>query len=73
MPDHRIPKRLLYGELQQGKGTKGGQRKRFRDILKSSLNAFNIDAEDWEALTQDRTTADPSPQKVLWFAKVTAR
>ena len=49
-------KRLLYGELQQGKRTKGGQRKRFKDCLKSSLKAFNIDPEDWEALAQDRTT-----------------
>ena len=54
MPDHRIPKRLLYGELQQGKRTKGGQRKRFKDCLKSSLKAFNIDPQDrttWRSIT----------------------
>ena len=56
MPDHRIMKRLLYGELQQGKRIKGGQRKRFKDSLKSSLKAFNIAPEDSEALAQDQTT-----------------
>ena len=30
MPDHRLPKRLFIGELQQGKRSHGGQRKRFR-------------------------------------------
>ena len=40
MPDHRLPKRLFYGELQQGKRSHGGQKKRFRDTLKTSLKAF---------------------------------
>jgi hypothetical protein len=55
MPDNRIPKQLFYGELQEGKRTKGGQRKRFKDTLKSSLKAFNIDPDDWEALAKDRS------------------
>ena len=56
MPDHRIPKRLFYGELQLGKRTKGGQRKRFKDSLKSSLKDFNIDTETWEEMATDRAT-----------------
>ena len=43
MEDSRIPKRLLYGQLKDEKRTKGGQRKRFKDTLKASLKAFNID------------------------------
>ena len=40
MPDHRLPKHLLYGELQQGRRTQGGQRKRFKDTLKASLKSL---------------------------------
>ena len=49
MPDHRIPKQLLYGELASGKRSVGGQRKRFKDSLKTSLKAMNIDWESWES------------------------
>ena len=42
MLDHRLPKRLFYGELQQGKRSHGGQKKRFKDTLKTSLKAFAI-------------------------------
>jgi len=55
MPDQRIPKRLLYGELNQGKRSLGGQRKRFKDTLKVSLKAFNIAPDHWEEAAQDRT------------------
>jgi hypothetical protein len=54
MPDHRIPKQLLYGELQQGNRTQGGQRKRFKDTLKASLKAFSINPETWEESAKDR-------------------
>ena len=56
MPDHRLPKQLLYGELQHGKRTQGGQRKRFKDTLKSALKAFNIDPNSWEEMANDRAT-----------------
>ena len=54
MPDHRLPKHLLYGELQQGRRTQGGQRKRFKDSLKASLKAFSINPDTWEEATTDR-------------------
>ena len=54
MPDHRIPKQLLYGELLQGKRTAGGQKKRFKDSLKASLKDFNMNTDSWELLAQDR-------------------
>ena len=34
MPDSRLPKQLLYGELCQGKCSVGGQKKRLKDCLK---------------------------------------
>ena len=54
MPDYRIPKKLLFGELQNGKRSQGGQRKRFKDTLKASLKAFNIDPSSWEQTASDR-------------------
>ena len=41
MPDERLPKKILYGELQVGKRSHGGQ-KRYKDTLEASLKDFNI-------------------------------
>ena len=54
MPDTRLPKQLLYGELSKGKRTVGGQKKRFKDSLKTSLKNLNIIIDSWESLAQDR-------------------
>ena len=37
MPDARLPKKVFYGELQEGKRSQGGQKKRYKDTLKASL------------------------------------
>ena len=42
MPEERLPKKILYGELEMGKRSHGGQKKRYKDILKASLKDFNI-------------------------------
>ena len=55
MPDERLPKKVLYGELQEGKRSKDGQKKRYKDTLKASLKDFNIPTESWEQAAQDRT------------------
>ena len=52
MPDERLPKKILYGELQVGKRSHGGQKK---DTLKASLKDFIIPTESWEQIAQDRT------------------
>ncbi|KAJ1157484.1 hypothetical protein NDU88_010195 [Pleurodeles waltl] len=54
MPDKRLPKRLFYGELAEGKRTQGGQKKRLKDTLKVSLKNFGIGPDSWETLAQDR-------------------
>ena len=62
MPDRRLPKQLLYGELCQGKCSVGGQKKRFKDCLKVSLKDLNINLNTWESLAMDRPT---------WRSKIT--
>ena len=54
MPDDRLPKQLLYGELCYGKRSIGGQKKRFKYTLKKTLTSFNIDVTNWEVCAQDR-------------------
>ena len=49
-----LPKKILYGELEMGKGSHGGQKKRYKDTLKASLKDFNIPTELWEQIAQDR-------------------
>ena len=55
MPDERLPKKILYGELQVGKCSHGGPKKRYKDTLKASLKDFSIPTESWEQIAQDRT------------------
>lgn len=55
MNDFRLPKRIFYGELQTGRRKCGGQKKRYKDTLKSSLKHLNIDECSWESIAQDRT------------------
>ena len=55
MPDERFPKKILYGELQVGKRSHGGQKKRYMDTLRAPLKDFSIPTESWEQIAQDRT------------------
>ena len=48
MPDERLSKKILYGELQLGKCSHGGQKKRYKDTLKASPT------ESREQIAQDR-------------------
>lgn len=54
MSDSRIPKQLLYGELVNGKRSQGGQKKRFKDSLKSSLKTLQIKPTLFEQSAIDR-------------------
>jgi len=55
MEDDRIPKRLFYGELSEGKRSQGGQKKRYKDSLKVSLKTLQIDTSTWENAAMDRS------------------
>lgn len=54
MPDSRIPKMLLYGQLKEGQRGLGRPLLRFRDSLKANLRSCKIDAENWEDTAADR-------------------
>ena len=54
MPDDRIPKAVFYGELDAGHRTRGGQRKRYKDVLKATLKSCGIPHNTWEAAATDR-------------------
>ena len=57
MEDNRLPKQVFYSQLEQGTRSHGGQRKRYKDVLKSNLKACrpNIDPHDLESSGQDRS------------------
>ena len=48
MPNGRLPKKVFYGELQEGKRFQGGQKRRHKDTLKASLKDFDIPIGSWE-------------------------
>ena len=54
MPDNRLPKKLLFGELQHGKHSLGGPKQRYKDTLKGSLKSFNQNPDTWELAAQNR-------------------
>ena len=54
MPEERLPMKILYGELEMGKCSHGGQKQRYKDTLKACLMDFNIPTESWEQIVQDR-------------------
>ncbi len=61
MPDHRLAKKPLFGELEHGKCSQGGQKKRFKDTLKVASKAFGVNYSTWE---QDAQVRDE------WRAKI---
>nr|VZI32078.1 unnamed protein product [Spirometra erinaceieuropaei] len=56
MDDERLPKRLFYGDVATGSRHQGGQIRRYKDTLKSSLKRLQINPTNWEELALDRPT-----------------
>ena len=66
MDDGRIPKDLLYRELEQGKRPTGRPQLRFKDVCKRDLKALNIDQNNWEATALRRSAWRQTVQKGLF-------
>ncbi|XP_076031963.1 uncharacterized protein LOC143019868 [Oratosquilla oratoria] len=56
MPENRLPRQALYGELRDGTRVTGGQKKRFKDQLKRNLKKCGIEPNQLETLASDRCT-----------------
>nr|VZI16279.1 unnamed protein product [Spirometra erinaceieuropaei] len=56
MDDERLPKRLFYGDVATGSRRQGGQIRRYKGTLKSSLKRLQINPTNWEELALDRLT-----------------
>ena len=54
MNDIRLPKAVSYGELTKGKRLRGGQRLRYKDVVKRHLKATHITVDHLETLAHDR-------------------
>ena len=61
MPDDRLPKAVMYGELTHGKRRRGGQKLRFKDVMKRHLIAADLDPDTWESKAANR----PAWRKVI--------
>ena len=67
MEDQRIPKQLLFGELEQGHRRQGRPCKRFKDTVKAGLQwcdipptelvATALDRQRWRTLSQSASSA----------------
>ena len=56
MGDTRLPKIVFYGQLAQGTRSLGGQYKRYKDVLKTTLKACSITPTDFESRAAERTS-----------------
>ena len=54
MNDDRIPMALFYGQMKTGCRTRGGQRKRYKDVIKSTLKSCSTPLKTWEATATNR-------------------
>ena len=53
MNDERLPKVMLFGELDAGKRRRGAPEKSWRSCLRDSLKAFKIDDKNWIKLAEE--------------------
>ena len=54
MSSDRLPKAVFNGELSSGKRLRGGQRLRYKDVLKRHLKTTHMPVYTWEPIAHDR-------------------
>ena len=57
MANNRLPKAVFYSDLRQGKRSHGGQKLRFKDVLKRHMKKTGISHDTWE---------EEAVQRVKW-------
>ena len=72
MPDERLPKKIFYGVLQEGKRSQGAQKKRNKDTLKASLSDFDIPIRSGNRLHRSDQSGEVSSTKVQLSMKESA-
>lgn len=65
MSNHRLPKAILYGELEEGKRERGRPKLRFLDACKQDMKDLNIDKDKWE----DTAASRPAWREALTMGK----
>ena len=56
MSDMHLPKIVFYGQLAQGTRSLGGQYKRYKDVLKTTLTACSITPTEFKSQAAERTS-----------------
>ena len=54
MPEHRLPRQVLYGQLPNARQNPGGQMKRYKDNIKATLKKCNMDPGALEVNASNR-------------------
>ncbi|BHF76704.1 hypothetical protein SprV_0501980300 [Sparganum proliferum] len=54
MDDEWLPKRFFYGDVATGSRRQGGQIRRYRNILRTSLKRLQINPNNWKDLARDQ-------------------
>ena len=79
MKDTRLPKCVMFGELEGGSGCVGGQEKEWMGCFLDDLRAFGINGDQWTTAAQDeekwRRTAEQGAEHltVKWIAAEKAK
>ncbi len=55
MPEHRLPRQVLYSQLMGAKRSAGGQKQHFKDYTRDLLKRANIPLTQLESLALDRS------------------
>ena len=67
MPDERLPKKIFYGELQVGKRSYGGQKKRYKETIKASLRLQHTNRVKGTDCTGSYKVARPHKEGSWWM------
>ena len=65
LPDERLPKKILYGELQVGKRSHGGQKKRYKNTPKPPLKTSTYQQSRGNKLHRIEQSGEASSEGVL--------